>query len=67
MEQGIIHKCDLGYKYDQYFKPTEPCPKPKTYEEYIECKQSNGLSEGDKKHLDSFIRRMNNDLFLKYK
>lgn len=29
MGQGY-HKCVLGYKYDDKFKPSEECPKPRT-------------------------------------
>lgn len=39
MEQGIIHRCNLGYKYDSHFKPLEPCPKPKTCMDIIECEK----------------------------
>jgi hypothetical protein len=32
-----VSECILGYKIDDNFKPTEPCLKPKTYSEFIEC------------------------------
>lgn len=30
-------KCELGYDFDAYFKPLEPCPKPKTYADFVQC------------------------------
>jgi hypothetical protein len=38
-QSQYINKCELGYKFDKYFKPIEPCPKPKTYIELIECRK----------------------------
>ncbi|KJS85009.1 MAG: hypothetical protein JM58_09595 [Peptococcaceae bacterium BICA1-8] len=32
-------KCQLGYFLDIKINPTEPCPKPMTYIELIECKK----------------------------
>lgn len=37
MEQGGTHRCELNYKYNEHFKPSEPCPKPKTIMEFYEC------------------------------
>jgi hypothetical protein len=38
-QRQYINDCLLGYKFDEHFKPLEICPKPKTYEQYIESKQ----------------------------
>jgi hypothetical protein len=33
-------QCLLCYSFDEEFKPKEPCPKPKTYMEFIECREN---------------------------
>lgn len=32
-----IDKCELGYMFNEKFKPLEQCPKPKTLNELLEC------------------------------
>lgn len=31
------YECEFGYKTDMFLTPLEECPKPTTYEEYLEC------------------------------
>ena len=33
--QGGTQRCWLGYEMDDIGKPLTPCPKPKTYRDYI--------------------------------
>ena len=34
-----IDRCELGYKFDDNFKPLQSCPKPKTNSEFIQCRE----------------------------
>lgn len=38
-QSQYVDRCELGYSFDKHFKPTEPCPKPKTFMELIECRE----------------------------
>lgn len=34
-----VNGCILGYVFNEKFKPLEPCPKPKTWNDLIECRK----------------------------
>lgn len=36
-QEQYTSDCLLGYKFDRHFKPLEPCPKPKTNDDFCEC------------------------------
>lgn len=43
MLQGGEHRCLLGFKYDAKFRPTEPCPKPRTVKKFVELSKNQWL------------------------
>jgi hypothetical protein len=36
-QSQYMDRCELGYKFNGNFKPLEPCPKPRTNSDFIEC------------------------------